>query len=521
MRSTSTSCARCSPTRGWPWRRSRWRRSSWPGLELRSGSSGRRSPRAAAASGSTRPGGGLRRAQGGPRRPDAYTNLVLPRHLGKYRLDRPRRGVRDRAGVGHDPAAGHLRRDPGRLHRPTAGQGRGQGARRAPARHPPAAGDAGLPPRRDQHHRRPGPLRGRPGAGRLRQRRAAQGLASTTSTTWIEQVAPTPTRRRGTPRSPTATRSGSSTSCWPRRSATDELDALLAADNERPRVTLVARPGPLQPRRAAGGADPLLAVRRRARPAATPARCRRSPRAAPACRTRARSWSRVALAEAPIDGRRRAAGSTCAPGPGGKAGAARGAGRRARGRGWSPTRLQPHRADLVRRTLTTGDRRRPGAVGRGRRRRHAGAVPAPAPSTGYWSTRRAPAWVRCAAGPRRAGGDSPTTSLAWCRSSARCSRAALDLVRPGGVVLYATCSPVLAETRDVVGRLLGQTRGASHRSTPCPTGGPRPGTFAGVPRLWPERAGRPAPSRALAAPARHRRDVHGRCRGSCSGRVCP
>ncbi len=27
---------------------------------------------------------------------------------------------------------------------------------------------------------------------------------------------------------------------------------------------------------------------------------------------------------------------------------------------------------------------------------------------------------------------------------------ALDLVRPGGVVLYATCSPVLAETRDVV-----------------------------------------------------------------------
>ena len=32
--------------------------------------------------------------------------------------------------------------------------------------------------------------------------------------------------------------------------------------------------------------------------------------------------------------------------------------------------------------------------------------------------------------------------------------AALDLVRPGGVVLYATCSPVLAETRDVVGSLL-------------------------------------------------------------------
>ncbi|MBO0844685.1 MAG: rRNA cytosine-C5-methyltransferase, partial [Nocardioides sp.] len=32
--------------------------------------------------------------------------------------------------------------------------------------------------------------------------------------------------------------------------------------------------------------------------------------------------------------------------------------------------------------------------------------------------------------------------------------AAVDLVRPGGVVVYATCSPVLAETRDVLGSLL-------------------------------------------------------------------
>src|SRR6185312_10303880 len=31
---------------------------------------------------------------------------------------------------------------------------------------------------------------------------------------------------------------------------------------------------------------------------------------------------------------------------------------------------------------------------------------------------------------------------------------AVDLVRPGGVVVYATCSPVLAETRDVLGSML-------------------------------------------------------------------
>jgi 16S rRNA (cytosine967-C5)-methyltransferase len=33
---------------------------------------------------------------------------------------------------------------------------------------------------------------------------------------------------------------------------------------------------------------------------------------------------------------------------------------------------------------------------------------------------------------------------------------ALESVRPGGVVVYATCSPVLAETKDVVRAVLGR-----------------------------------------------------------------
>jgi 16S rRNA (cytosine967-C5)-methyltransferase len=74
--------------------------------------------------------------------------------------------------------------------------------------------------------------------------------------------------------------------------------------------------------------------------------------------------------------------------------------------------------------------------------------------------------------------------------------AALDLVRPGGVVLYATCSPVLAETRDVVGSLLVErddvrlgdavslmSTAAGLRSDVPDCAGPLQGTV----QLWPHR----------------------------------
>ena len=77
--------------------------------------------------------------------------------------------------------------------------------------------------------------------------------------------------------------------------------------------------------------------------------------------------------------------------------------------------------------------------------------------------------------------------------------AALDLTRPGGVVLYATCSPVVAETSRVVGpvadgrddvvledvgALLPQLTDAA---------GPLPGTI----QLWPHRHGTDAMFMAL------------------------
>jgi 16S rRNA (cytosine967-C5)-methyltransferase len=70
-------------------------------------------------------------------------------------------------------------------------------------------------------------------------------------------------------------------------------------------------------------------------------------------------------------------------------------------------------------------------------------------------------------------------------------RSALDLVRPGGVVVYATCSPILEETRDVVSAVL--------HEDPAVTLEPVAGVIADVPdaagplpgtvQLWPHRHG--------------------------------
>jgi 16S rRNA (cytosine967-C5)-methyltransferase len=73
---------------------------------------------------------------------------------------------------------------------------------------------------------------------------------------------------------------------------------------------------------------------------------------------------------------------------------------------------------------------------------------------------------------------------------------ALDLVRPGGVVVYATCSPVLAETRDVLGSVLlgrddaelGDTGSLLTATAGLRAGVPDcAGPLAGTAQLWPHR----------------------------------
>ena len=117
--------------------------------------------------------------------------------------------------------------------------------------------------RRDLHDGRAGALRRRAGRGRVRQRRAAPGRASTTSTAGSTGSPRTPaTTGSGTWPSRTRTRAG-----WSRSSHAAVGDATRSRrcwppTTSLPGVTLVARPGRSTRDELPGRADPLVAVRR-------------------------------------------------------------------------------------------------------------------------------------------------------------------------------------------------------------------------------------------------------------------
>lgn len=228
-----------------------------------------------------------------------------------------------------------------------------------------------------------------------------------------------------------------------------ELEALLAADNAAPAVTLVARPG------LADRSDVLEAA-----PSATPGRWTPTavvlaggdPADVPGVRegragVQDEGSQLVALALAAVD----VAGDDarwldlCA-GPGGKS-ALLGAVAAGRGATLVATEVQPHRAGLVRAAVAAlpdgvvevrcADGRTVGAEEPGAYDR----VLVDAPCTGLGALRRRPEarW-------RRAPADvGPLTEL-----QRGLLGSALDAVRPGGVVAYVTCSPHVAETQLVV-----------------------------------------------------------------------
>jgi 16S rRNA (cytosine967-C5)-methyltransferase len=144
--------------------------------------------------------------------------------------------------------------------------------------------------------------------------------------------------------------------------------------------------------------------------------------------------------------------------------------------------LHPHRAELIARAtegwdveILVGDSRTRQPDGRGYDR-----VLLDAPCTGLGALRRRPEarWRR-----------SPADLAELTGLQAELLAAALRLVRPGGLVGYATCSPHLAETRHQIERLL-----AGDASVELVDARP---AFAGVPgtdgsamvQLWPHRHG--------------------------------
>ncbi len=219
-----------------------------------------------------------------------------------------------------------------------------------------------------------------------------------------------------------------------------ETEALLAADNVRPRVTLLAKPGRVAPAELTGTSparwSPYGAYLQEGNPADLPAVA--DGRAMVA--DEASQLVAVALAAVPLTGRDRRWLDLCA-GPGGKASLLAGlaAGRGAR---LVAADVQPHRAALARAAISgpakvvvadgTLPAWRPGAFDR---------VLADVPCSGLGALRRRPEarW-------RRTSRD--VTLLAALQR--RLLMTALTSARPGGVVAYVTCSPHLAETRRVV-----------------------------------------------------------------------
>ena len=265
----------------------------------------------------------------------------------------------------------------------------------------------------------------------------------------------------------------------------DELASLLAADNAAPRVTLVARPGRATREELSGeptafspygvvsdGGDPgdLAAVRE----------------GRAGVQDEGSQLVAHALAQAPLDGRVEGRAErwldVCA-GPGGKA-ALLAAIAAQRGAVMVSNEAQQHRTLLVRRALrgtpaarrlVTGDGTRPpwapGTFDR---------VLLDAPCSGLGALRRRPEsrWRRTP--------DDVSDLVGLQR--ALLDRA-VESVRPGGVVAYATCSPVLAETAEIVAHLVDRRDDVELVPDPLPDVPHAPGPLAGTAQLWPHRHG--------------------------------
>ncbi|MFC7359631.1 RsmB/NOP family class I SAM-dependent RNA methyltransferase [Nocardioides astragali] len=230
----------------------------------------------------------------------------------------------------------------------------------------------------------------------------------------------------------------------------DELEALLVADNAAPRVTLAARPGlaDVAELEVAGGTrttlSPYGVVLAGGDPAAVPAVAE----GRAGVQDEGSQLVALAMADAPLLGRDERWLDLCA-GPGGKAAllASLAAQRGAR---LVANERQPHRATLVASAMRAvppeavhvlaGDGTRPAWVPGTFDR-----VLVDAPCSGLGALRRRPEsrWRR-----------TPADVDVLVGLQQVLLDVALESVRPGGVVVYATCSPVVAETVDVVAAVL-------------------------------------------------------------------
>lgn len=225
----------------------------------------------------------------------------------------------------------------------------------------------------------------------------------------------------------------------------DAIESLLAAHNEPPKVTLVARPGLIEPEQLPGEPGQWSPYAR-ILPAGDPGAIAAVRDGRAAVQDEGSQLVALTLADHPITGHDSHWLDVCA-GPGGKA-ALLGALAAPRGGTVVANELQPHRAELVRQSVralrnvevTEFDGRRGPWEDESFDR-----ILLDAPCTGLGALRRRPEsrWRR-----------TETHLAELVALQQQLLVRALELVRPGGVVGYATCSPVLAETDEVVAAVL-------------------------------------------------------------------
>jgi 16S rRNA (cytosine967-C5)-methyltransferase len=244
----------------------------------------------------------------------------------------------------------------------------------------------------------------------------------------------------------------------------DETEALLAADDEAPQVTLVARPGLVtleELESDARGATPgVLAPTALRLAGGDPAGFAAVREGRAGVQDEGSQLVALALAHAPLEGSDER-WLDLAAGPGGKAALlAAEAGRR--GARLVANEVQPHRARLVEDSLRAAPAGSVEEVRTGDGRLVGAAEPASydrvlldAPCTGLGALRRRPEarWRR-----------TPADLAALTQLQRELLASALAAVRPGGLVAYVTCSPHLAETRLVVGDAL---KAAARAGTPA------------------------------------------------------
>ncbi|MFE5513828.1 RsmB/NOP family class I SAM-dependent RNA methyltransferase [Streptomyces sp. NPDC056529] len=272
------------------------------------------------------------------------------------------------------------------------------------------------------------------------------------------------------------------------------IEDLLEADNERPEVTLVARPGRSTTEELAAAVETLpgrwspyaLRMAEGGEPGAIEAV--KDGRAG--VQDEGSQLVALALANAPLDGSDARWLDGCA-GPGGKA-ALLAALASERGAALLASEKQPHRARLVERALAgnpgpyqviaADGTRPPWAPGSFDR------VLMDVPCSGLGALRRRPE-ARWRRRPDDLDGFAPLQRALLTE--------ALRAVRVGGVVGYATCSPHLAETRIVVDDVLKKTGGAELiDARPLLPGVPALGEGPDV-QLWPHLHGTDAMYLAL------------------------